>query len=322
MSHQVMSVSNIASTYTLGKETFKNLIKQHPNMFGTDKLTKSLIEHTSIYYPFIFENINLSIFYKEPTNQQIMSCVDLTILDLNAKESEVIEVATRAANEHCATVCVFPKHIHIVNKVMQELNVNDVPPIAVVGFPFVPNCSKETTEKTVAETLQAISLGAKEIDMVLPFSFRGKNPDYQGHFNYIKSVVNAAHSKNVPVKVILETAYLTDLEICMASMLAFISHADWVKTSTGFAVPEKFAEGRTIDEKGATQKAVALMRLSVGFNTFDLHGKLKLMGVKASGGVKTKEQALAMISAGADRIGASNGINLISTPSLKSKNGY
>jgi deoxyribose-phosphate aldolase len=256
------------------------------------------------------------------TPSAIMRCVDLTILDKNATDEEVQVVAKRAANEYCATVCVYPQHIPLVNKVMKDCDVKDVPPIAVVGFPFVPDCSLETTSKTIAETNNAIALGAKEIDMVLPITFR-EDKDYRSHFNYIKAVVDNSHSQGIPVKVILETAYLTDEQIAIASLISKYAGADWVKTSTGFAEIEKFSPGRTIEEKGATPRAVAIMRRAVGDTSLDDLGNVKPMGVKASGGVRNREQALAVLNAGADRIGASGGINVLDNqPEIKSSNKY
>ncbi len=301
------------------QQQLKSLIAKDPNYFNGDAITHKIIEEVITQK---HVNFTLGLFDKEPTNQQIMRCVDLTILDKKAKDSEVIYVAKRAAKEHCATVCVYPQHIPLVKQVMTEFKVKDVPPIAVVGFPFVADCSASTTQKTVEETLNAIALGAKEIDMVLPLNFREDKTDYKGHFNYIKAVVDAAHSKKVPVKVILETAYLSDQQIALASMISKIAGADWVKTSTGFAELDKFADGRTADEKGATPKAVAIMRLAVGHYSLNEKLEHKKMGVKASGGVRNKEQALAVIYAGADRIGASSGISLETTPQTNSKPSY
>lgn len=314
-----LNLKEIFSIVESAQQKLKSLIAKNPNYFNGDAVTQKIIEEVVTQK---HSSFNLGLFDKEPTNQQIMRCVDLTILDKNAKDSEIIAVATRAAKENCATVCVYPQHIHIVKQVMAELKVKDVPPIAVVGFPFVADGSPSTTKKTVEETLNAIASGAQEIDMVLPLNFRETDTDYQVHFNYIKAVVDAAHSKKVPVKVILETAYLSDEQIALASMISKIAGADWVKTSTGFAELDKFSVGRTADEKGATPKSVAIMRLAVGHYSLNEKLEHKKMGVKASGGVRNKEQALAVIYAGADRIGASSGISLEATPTTNSKPSY
>jgi len=243
------------------------------------------------------------------TTAGIMRTVDLTILDHNAKTEDVEKVARRAAKEHCATVCVYPEHVAIVARVMQEEGVTDVPPIAVVGFPSVPAPTAEITAQTVQQTRDAIAAGAKEIDMVLPTSFREDKGDYPDHFNYIKAVVDAAHEQDIPVKVILETAYLTDRQITKACVISKIAGADWVKTSTGFAEADKFAAGKGPEEKGAAPHVVALMRRTVGDETLDKNSFMKPIGVKASGGVRNRDQAIAVLLAGADRIGASGGID-------------
>lgn len=298
------------------KKVIRSLVELEPNYFGTNsgvaaRLKSALSDNKGTLAP----HVDIG------TTSSIMRCVDLTILDKDATEEEVIKVAQRAAKEHCATVCVYPQHIPLVNKVMQEHGVTDVPPIAVVGFPFVKNAN--ATASTVNETNEAIKLGAKEIDMVLPLNFR-EDSDYAAHFNYIKSVVDAAHEQQIPVKVILETAYLTDKHIALAALLSMVAGADWVKTSTGFADFDKFAEGRTPEEKGATPRSVAIMRRTVGDSSLNDLGETKPMGVKASGGVRNREQALAVLNAGADRIGASGGINieLNNRVSLKSSSKY
>lgn len=250
----------------------------------------------------------------------IMATVDLTILNRNAKTDEVEKIARRAAKEHCASVCVYPEHVGIVSRVMKEEGVPDVPPIAVVGFPSVAEPNAEATAATVEQTRDAIAAGAKEIDMVLPTSFREDKGNYQDHFRYIKAVVDAAHAKSIPVKVILETGYLTDRQIAEASVIAKIAGADWVKTSTGFADATKLATNKNITQhKGATPHDVALIRRTIGDSSLDDHGNQKPMGVKAAGGVRNRAQAQAVLNAGADRIGASGGIDLGRS---ESQNGY
>lgn len=147
--------------------------------------------------------------------------------------------------------------------------------------------------------------------MVLPLSFREDKDDYTHHFKYIKAVVVVAHALGIPVKVILETGYLTDPQIVEASMISKIAGADWVKTTTGFAKEGYLAAGKNItDHKGATPHDVALMRRAVGDFSLDDDGIEKPMGVKASGGVRNRQQAQAVLSAGADRIGASDGLDV------------
>lgn len=308
-----MKYDELNNTVDEARKKLNILLEQNPTYFGNDKDVLTRIKT-------VLSNSNSIEKPTIHTTTEIMRSVDLTILDKSATEEAVMEVARRAAHEHCATVCVYPEHIPHVNKVMSELNVTDVPPIAVVGFPFVNN-SKQS-ELTIDQTNEAIKLGAKEIDMVLPITFKDDSESYLDHFNYLKSVIDVAHKQNIPVKVILETAYLTDEQIVLSSIISKIAGADWVKTSTGFAEVDKFATGRTSEEKGATPKAVALMRKAVGYTTTNSLGVDKPMGVKASGGVRNREQALAVLEAGADRIGASGGINVENTPNNKAPLGY
>jgi deoxyribose-phosphate aldolase len=241
----------------------------------------------------------------------IMATVDLTILDHNATTGEVEKIARRAAKEQCASVCVYPEHVGIVSRVMKEEGVSDVPPIAVVGFPSVAAPTAEATAATVKQTRDAIAEGATEIDMVLATSFREDKGDCQDHFKYIKAVVDAAHAKTIPVKVILETGYLTDRQIAKASVISKIAGADWVKTATGFAEEANLAKGKNITQhKGATPHDVALMRRTLGDFSLDDNGSEKPMGVKASGGVRNRAQAQAVLNAGADRIGASGSLDV------------
>jgi deoxyribose-phosphate aldolase len=291
---------------------FRGKLAADPNFFGQDqavmrRIAITLDDNAPRGTLAARENID-AINNSTPG---IMRTVDLTILDHNAKTEDVEKVARRAADEHCATVCVYPEHVKIVARVMQEKGVTDVPPIAVVGFPSVPAPTPDITAQTVQQTRDAIRDGAKEIDMVLPTSFREDKGDYQDHFKYIKAVVDAAHENGIPVKVILETAYLTDRQIAKASVLSKIAGAEWVKTSTGFAEEGKLAKDKNIkDHKGATPHDVALMRRTVGDTSLDDNGNAKPIGVKASGGVRTRDQAIAVLQAGADRIGASGGIDV------------
>lgn len=292
------------------RSALRQKLATEPDLFGQDKGVPARIAAT------LAENApkgTLAVAARVDANSSpgIMATVDLTILDRNAKETEVEQVARRAAKEHCATVCVYPEHLAIVSRVMRQEGVADVSPIAVVGFPEVPGPAPEATASTVRQTREAIAAGAKEIDMVLPLSFREDKGDDQEHFRYIKAVVDEAHASGVPVKVILETAYLTDRQIARASLMAKIAGADWIKTSTGFAQEAKLAAGKNLSQhKGATPHDVALIRRAVG--DFSLHddGNPKLMGVKASGGVRNRAQAQALLHAGADRLGASGGIDV------------
>lgn len=205
--------------------------------------------------------------------------IDHTLLNLEASEDQLRKLCAEAREYKFATVCVYPKHIPFCKK---ELAGSSVKPIAVVGFPT----GRETTEQKVNETHDAIKKGALEIDMVINVA-KLKERKLRTVYRDIRKVVLAA--RPLPVKVILETCLLDHEEKVIASALSRAANAAFVKTSTGFSTG------------GATQEDIALMRSVVG----------PKMGVKASGGVRTREAALQMISAGATRIGTSNGVAIV-----------
>jgi deoxyribose-phosphate aldolase len=303
-------IADLDATVDGVRKKFRDKLIADPDFFGHDKGVAERIALTlSEDAPKGTAKVPASVDANSTAG--IMATVDLTLLDRNAKTEEVEKIARRAAKEHCATVCVYPEHVNIVSRIMKEEGVTDVPPIAVVGFPSVPSPSAEHTAATVKQTEDAIAKGAVEIDMVLPMSFREDKGDYQAHFRYIRDVIKTAHSQNIPVKVILETGYLTDRQIAKACVISKIAGADWVKTATGFAEEANLAKGKTITQhKGATPHDVALMRRAVGDDTLDDEGNKIPIGVKASGGVRNRAQAQAVLNAGADRIGASGGLDV------------
>ena len=304
------SVAELDTIVDAVRKKFRDKLAADPGFFGQDKgvanrIALTLDEHAAKGTLAAPAGVDAN------STAGIMATVDLTILDRNATNEEVEKIARRAAKEHCASVCVYPEHVQIVSRVMKEEGVTDVPPIAVVGFPTVAEPTAEAMAATVKQTRDAIAAGAKEIDMVLPTNFREDKGDYQDHFRYIKAVVEASHDKAIPVKVILETGYLNDRQIAEASVIAKIAGADWVKTSTGFADTAKLAGNKNISQhKGATPHDVALIRRAVGDLSLDDHGNKKPMGVKAAGGVRNRAQAQAVLNAGADRIGASGGLDV------------
>jgi deoxyribose-phosphate aldolase len=206
--------------------------------------------------------------------------IDHTLLNLEATDAQIEKLCAEAREFHFATVCVYPRHIPLSKKLLEN---SGVKPIAVVGFPT----GRETTEQKVSETNDAIQKGALEIDMVMNVDFL-KARKLRSVYRDIRAVVLAA--KPIPVKVILETCLLDHEEKISACALAKAAGAAFVKTSTGFS------------KSGATVDDIALMRRTVG----------PKMGVKASGGVRTREAALAMIAAGATRIGTSSGVSIVS----------
>lgn len=207
--------------------------------------------------------------------------IDHTNLKASAVKEDILKLTKEAKDYHFASVCVNPTWVELA---AQELKGTDVKVCTVIGFPL----GATTKEVKVYETKDAIAKGAQEIDMVINI---GKLKD--GNYDYVESeiagVVEASKGKAL-VKVIIETCLLTDDEKKQVCKLAVSAGADFVKTSTGFSTG------------GATVEDVALMRQTVGAN----------VGVKASGGIHSKEDAVAMINAGATRIGASSGIAIVS----------
>ncbi len=229
------------------REKLREKLAADPNFFGQDSAVARRIAVT-LNEDSPQGTVGVPAGVNANSTAGIMATVDLTILNHSAKTEDVERTARRAAREHCATVCVYPEHVSIVSRVMKEEGVSDVPPIAVVGFPEVSAPTLEATASTVLQTREAIAAGAKEIDMVLPLSFRDDKNDCPEHFRYIKAVADVAHAIRIPVKVILETGYLTNSQIAKASMISKIAGADWVKTATGFAEQEKLVKNKNINQ--------------------------------------------------------------------------
>lgn len=211
---------------------------------------------------------------------QLAGMIDHTLLKAEATKAELKKLCDEAKEFSFKTVCVNSCNVAFCAK---ELEGCVTKPIAVVGFPL----GAMSSAAKAFETEQAIKDGAQEIDTVINVGAL-KELDYSLVYEDILAVVKAAGEK--PVKVIIESAMLTDNEIVIACALSKAAGAAFVKTSTGFN-----------KAGGASEHAVALMRATVGPE----------MGVKASGGVRTTEDALKMIEAGASRIGCSAGIAII-----------
>lgn len=210
----------------------------------------------------------------------INKLIDHTALKPNTNKKSILKLIAEAKTYDFASVCVNPCWVALAH---QELKNTDVKVCTVIGFPLGAN----TTEVKVFETKDAIEKGAQEIDMVINIAML-KDKEYDYVENEIHQIVEAAKDKAI-VKVIIEACLLTDEEKIKACELSQKAGADFVKTSTGFSTG------------GATVHDIALMRKTVGAE----------MGVKASGGVHTHEEALAMVEAGATRIGASAGVKLL-----------
>lgn len=205
--------------------------------------------------------------------------IDHTLLKPDASQEQIETLIEEAKKYDFASVCVNPTW---VNFAAQALKATDVKVCTVIGFPLGAN----TPELKAFETSDAIQNGANEVDMVINIgALKSRNFDLVERD--IRAVVEAA--KGTLLKVIIETCLLTDDEKVKACQIAQKAGADFVKTSTGFSTG------------GATVADVALMRKTVGPD----------MGVKASGGARSYEDALAFIKAGASRIGASSGVAIM-----------
>lgn len=212
--------------------------------------------------------------------QSLARVIDHTALKPDVTEKDVRKLCAEAEHYCFASVCVNPCYVELAAK---ALSTADVAVCSVVGFPL----GASRAETKVAEAAAAIADGAAELDMVLNVG-RLKSGQYGVVAREMVAVVNEAGSRAL-VKVILECALLTDQEKVMACRLARDAGADFVKTSTGFS------------GGGATVHDVALMREVVG----------DALGVKAAGGLKTHEDALAMLAHGATRIGASASVAIV-----------
>lgn len=202
--------------------------------------------------------------------------IDHTILGATATAPDVSAVCAEAREHGFASVCVNSRWVPLV---AAELAESGVLTCTVVGFPL----GAMSAEAKAAETQIAVASGADEVDMVISVGDL-KDGNYAAVMADIRGVVVAAAGR--PVKVIIETCLLDDVEKVVACLLSIRAGAAYVKTSTGMSTG------------GATEADVALMRAVVGDD----------LGVKASGGIRTAEAAQAMIAAGADRIGASASI--------------
>lgn len=206
--------------------------------------------------------------------------IDHTQLAADSTKDDMTKIINEAIEHHFASVCVNP---HWVQYCYHRLKNTDVKVCTVIGFPL----GASSTATKEFETKQAISDGATEVDMVINIGeLKSGNDDFVKQD--ISAVVQATKGRAI-TKVIIETSLLTDEEIVRACKLAQDANADFVKTSTGFSTG------------GAVSEDVRLMRKTIGSK----------MGVKASGGIRNLQTMEEMIAAGATRIGASAGVEII-----------
>jgi len=216
------------------------------------------------------------------SRRELAKMIDHTLIRPAATKDEVIRLCWEAEKHGFGCVVVNPTYVSLARHVLEA---TDVKVCSTVGFPI----GAGLPEVKAFEAEKVVELGAEEIDMVMNTSAL-KSKDYGAVKEDIQAVLRVKKSNpNVIVKVIIETGLLTDEEKTKACRLAREAGADFVKTSTGLLGGE------------ATVKDVKLMRKAVGRD----------MGVKAAGGIRTLKQALAMIRAGANRIGTSTAVNII-----------
>jgi deoxyribose-phosphate aldolase len=225
---------------------------------------------------------------KELTSAQLAGYIDHTLLKQDASLAQIEKLCEEAAKYHFASVCVNATYAAQCAKLLKG---SGVKVCCVVGFPLGATLSSVKAY----EAEQVIADGASEVDMVLNVGAL-KSGNYTLVKDDVSAVVRAAHAKKALVKVIIETCLLTDEEKVKACQICRDAGADFVKTSTGFSTA------------GATVEDVALMRKTVGPD----------MGVKAAGGVRSRDDVLAMIKAGATRIGTSGGVKIMEGDEIKS----
>jgi len=213
---------------------------------------------------------------------KLAQAIDHTLLKPDARLADILKLCDEAKKHSFKAVCVQPCH---VKSCVEALQGSGVAVATVIGFPHGANCS----EIKAAEARLALEQGAQELDMVINIGAL-KDGDTERVYWDIKAVVDESSQRpGTLVKVIIETSLLTREEKILACQLAVQAGAQYVKTSTGFA------------GGGATLEDVALMVETV-------KGQAK---VKASGGIRSREQALAFLAAGADRLGTSSGIAIV-----------
>jgi|SRR5271154_6288386 len=213
--------------------------------------------------------------------KDVAALIDHTLLKPEATQRDVERLCKEAIEHHFASVCVNPVFVPLAAGILRGSKVKNC---TVIGFPLGANLSETKVEEAVA----ALAAGAEELDMVIHVGGL-RAGDKEAVLMDIRDVVQAAHAGGAICKVIIESCLLTEEEKERACRLACEAGADFVKTSTGFS------------SGGATLADVALMRRVVGAN----------VGVKASGGVRTLDDLLKMVEAGATRIGTSGGVKIV-----------
>lgn len=206
--------------------------------------------------------------------------IDHTMLKPDASEKDIVNLCHEAVKYHFVGVCVNPTYICTAARLLHGTNII---PVTVVGFPL----GAVLTETKVQEILVAKAFGAREVDVVMNIGL-AKSQEWNAVSSDIKRTVEAAHACGLGIKIIIETGLLNNDEKKKAAEIVRDSGADFIKTSTGFF-------------GGATVEDVKNLREWAG----------PLIKIKASGGIKTRESALELLAAGADRLGTSSGLAII-----------
>ena len=231
----------------------------------------------------------IQLIDEDPT--RLAGLIDHTLLKPDATEAMIAQLCREAIRHNFVSVCVNPTHVRFAT---EQLQGSSVKVCAVVGFPL----GATTTQEKVVETQNAIEAGASEIDMVINIgAVKSKDDDFT--LDQITAVTQTVHQYNALCKVIIETSYLTNEEKVRVCKLAKQAGADFVKTSTGFS------------GGGATVEDVALMRHTVG----------QEIGVKASGGIRSLDDARRMVAAGANRLGVSSGVRIMQEAAATAQGG-
>lgn len=252
--------------------------------FISDEKIIKILEDFSLYEK------SLRISEKKISPNDLARMIDHTLLKPEASLNEIEQLCDEAIQYHFASVCVNPSYVNVCFDILKS---SIVKVCTVIGFPL----GATTTQSKFYEAEEAVKNGAEELDMVINIG-RLKDKDYEYVLNDIKAITDLAKRHLCTFKVIIETCLLSDYEKVAACLLSKKAGADFVKTSTGFS------------KAGATVRDVSLMKFVIG----------EQMSVKASGGIRSYEDASAMISAGAARLGASAGVKIIS--GLKSESNY
>jgi len=216
-----------------------------------------------------------------PKSTDLAARIDHTLLRPDATQAQIVKLCAEAAAARFASVCVPPCYVRFA---VEQLRDTGVPVCTVIGFPL----GYQITKVKFFEAHQALHDGATELDMVINVA-AFKSGRLEEVEDEIGQLAELCHFKQALLKVIIETALLTDAEIVAACRLCAAAGADFVKTSTGFA------------SRGASVADIELMRRTLPGN----------VRIKAAGGIRTRAAALLLLAAGADRIGSSNSVALL-----------